>query len=96
MKPLVFASLLTLPLTAQGSLFQEDTTVPPTVGINVQAGFPQGEAGRDLNQNVGYGAAVSWLSHLGGRHLLRLNLEAPDLTSCEAHTAEVLSLVRGD
>jgi phosphomannomutase len=27
--------------------------------------------------------------------LLRLNLEAPDAASCEAHTAEVLALVRG-
>ena len=27
--------------------------------------------------------------------LLRLNLEAPDAESCEAHTAEVLALVRG-
>jgi phosphomannomutase len=27
--------------------------------------------------------------------LLRLNLEAPDATSCEMHTAEVLALVRG-
>jgi phosphomannomutase len=26
--------------------------------------------------------------------LLRLNLEAPDAASCEAHTAEVLALVR--
>jgi phosphomannomutase len=28
--------------------------------------------------------------------LLRLNLEAPDAASCEAHTAEVLALVRGE
>src|SRR5262245_21439927 len=28
--------------------------------------------------------------------LLRLNLEAPDAVSCEAHTREVLALVRGD
>jgi len=27
--------------------------------------------------------------------LLRLNLEAPDVTSCDAHTAEVLAHVRG-
>jgi phosphomannomutase len=26
--------------------------------------------------------------------LLRLNLEAPDVTSCDAHTAEVLALIR--
>ena len=28
--------------------------------------------------------------------LLRLNLEAPDVAACEAHTAEVLALVRGE
>jgi phosphomannomutase len=28
--------------------------------------------------------------------LLRCNLEAPDVVSCEAHTAEVLAIVRGD
>ena len=28
--------------------------------------------------------------------LLRLNLEAPDAADCEAHTAEVLALIRGE
>jgi phosphomannomutase len=28
--------------------------------------------------------------------LLRLNLEAPDAASCDAHTAEVLARVRGE
>ena len=28
--------------------------------------------------------------------LLRLNLEAPDRESCDAHTAKVLALVRGE
>jgi len=27
--------------------------------------------------------------------LLRLNLEAPDAASCDAHTSEVLALIRG-
>ena len=28
--------------------------------------------------------------------LLRLNLEAPDREACDAHTAEVLAVMRGD
>lgn len=71
----VFAPLLALPLAAQGALFQEDTTMPPTVGVNIQAGFPLDAAAKDLNRGAGYGASVSYLWHLGGRHILRPNLE---------------------
>jgi hypothetical protein len=74
MRRAVLAALLVLPLGAQATLFREDTALPPTLDIHVQAGFPQEVAGRDLDRGS-WGASVAWLWHLGGRHLLRPNLE---------------------
>lgn len=75
MNALCLLPLLTLPALAQGALFQEDTALPPSLGVHLQVGLPRGEADRDLNHHVGYGLAVCYPWHLGGRHLLRPNLE---------------------
>ena len=80
MKPLCLLSLLTLPALAQGApargaLFQEDTALPPSLGVHLQVGLPRNAADQDLNQHIGYGLAVSYPWHPGGRHLLRPNLE---------------------
>lgn len=67
--------LATLPLAAQGRLFEEDASLPPSLGVQVQAGIPRGAADRDLNWHYGWGLGVSYPWHLGGRHLLRPNVE---------------------
>lgn len=75
MKRLLLPTLLTFPLLAQGSLFQEDTALPPSLGVQLQVGIPQKATDRDLNQHIGYGVTLCYPWHLGGRHLLRPNLE---------------------
>jgi len=75
MKRLSLLALSALPTFAQGALFQEDTALPPSLGVHLMVGLPRGEADRDLNHHVGYGLALSYPWHLGGRHLLRPNLE---------------------
>jgi hypothetical protein len=75
MKPLFLLPLLTLPVLAQGALFQDDTALPPSLGVHLQVGFPRNAADRDLNRHIGYGATLCYPWHLGGRHLLRPNLE---------------------
>lgn len=67
--------LIALPLVAQGALFQEDAALPPSLGVHLQVGLPRNAADRDLNQHIGYGATLCYPWHLGGRHLLRPNLE---------------------
>lgn len=66
--------LCACPLLAQGPMFQETPLLPPTIGVNLQVGFPQGATEDDLNHGVGYGAAVSYCWHPGGRHLIRPTL----------------------
>lgn len=75
MKSLCLLSLFALPVVAQGGLFQEDTTLPPSLGVHLQVGVPRNAADRDLNHHIGYGVALCYPWHLGGRHLLRPNLE---------------------
>ena len=92
MKRLCLLPLFTLPLLAQGALFQEDTALPPSLGVHLQVGIPRGDADRDLNQHIGYGLALAYPWHLGGRHLLRPNLEYnqyridPQLASPSGHS----------
>jgi hypothetical protein len=74
LRPFVM-SLLALPLVAQGTLFQEDTTLPPSLGVHLQVGLPRGIADQDLNRHIGFGLALGYPWHLGGGHLLRPNLE---------------------
>ncbi len=73
--PLLALWLCALPLSAQGRLFEEDAILPPSLGVNAQLGFPLGTANRDLNEHYGWGLALNYPWHLGGRHVLRPNLE---------------------
>lgn len=75
MKPSLLAPLFALPLAAQGSLFQEDTALAPSLEVHLQVGIPRQAADKDLNDHIGYGVALCYPWHLGGRHLLRPNLE---------------------
>lgn len=68
-------ALVALPVTAQGRLFEETPRLPPSLGVNVQLGFPLGVADRDLNDHVGWSIGLNYPWHLGGRHVLRPNLE---------------------
>jgi hypothetical protein len=67
--------LLSLPLVAQGALFQEDTTLPPSLGLHLQVGLPRNAANQDLNHHIGYGITLCYPWQLGVRQLLRPNLE---------------------
>jgi phosphomannomutase len=69
---------------------------PPAVIERVAAAYRDAEQDRLDGLTVDAGDWWFNLRPSNTEPLLRLNLEAADATACEAHTAEVLALVRGE
>ncbi|MEW6153315.1 MAG: phosphomannomutase/phosphoglucomutase [Actinomycetota bacterium] len=68
---------------------------PPAVIEKVAAGFPAAEADRTDGLTLDSGDWWVNLRPSNTEPLLRINLEAPDPSSCKEHLDQVLALVRG-
>ncbi len=68
---------------------------PLAVIEEVAAAYPDAEQDRLDGLTVDFGDWWFNLRPSNTEPLLRLNLEAPDRAACDAHTADVLALVRG-
>jgi len=75
-----------------------NTRVDDPLAVIERVAVAYGDAEQDRLDGLTVDAGDWWfnLRPSNTEPLLRLNLEAADATACEAHTAEVLALVRGD